>query len=814
MHAAHLIRHSVLVLAVTLLASTLVTAVTDTAHADTGCPTATSPTVNGSGIRLISTAAELQYVRENSWLWASNFQVTSNIDIQGCVWSAGIGSGVGSGFSGIFDGDGHVISGLSISSNEQQVGLFTRIDGGTVRDLGFTGSVTSTYSGSGDRTSSVGALAGTVATGATIERVFTTGDVSAVVTMSESCTMMCRASATATVGGLVGRWDGGSLTNSFATGDATAQASAFSASSGYVNARAEAGGLVGSVPGGGLTLATNYATGVPTATATAPGGTSNPLAGGVTSESASAFTGTYWNTTTSSTSTGIAAGSNTATVTGLTSTQMRSSGSFSGWNIASGYDASKTWGLCSTVNDGFPFLTAFYATNPCSAAPTVTAIAPTTGSSSGGTSVVITGTDLTGATAVTFGGVNATSYTVDSATQITAVTPAGTPGSLADVVVTTPGGSHTSPGAFTYNRLSQTVTWSPTTSVLTTQSPLTPSTAASALGGAAISYSVRPGATTTCTVNSSTGELNFTGAGSCTIRALAAYTSTYNPGFTDVTFTVTDPSSNSGGGGSSSGGGASNGSTETSSVISPANSPTQVSVLPPIVPTQPASVPALNQTTATINGVQQPARAVQNGNRLTIRVDGTGVVLILDQAPEPTTYFAQGFQPGSPVSIYAMSTPTLVATATTDAGGEVKGLITLPRSLGAGRHTLVVSGYMSNGDALSVYTGVSTQRSSANVVRRIYFDVGSADLTMKMRDRLSSLARSVKSRQPTTVTVGVVRASNASPADRALALKRARVVNAHLRNVGMPGTLRIGASIPTTAETWQARRVVVTVSFG
>ena len=56
-------------------------------------------------------------------------------------------------------------------------------------------------------------------------------------------------------------------------------------------------------------------------------------------------------------------------------------------------------------------------------AATVTAFSPSYGSWKGGTSVVITGTDFTGATAVTFDGTPATSFTVDSDTQITTVTP-------------------------------------------------------------------------------------------------------------------------------------------------------------------------------------------------------------------------------------------------------------------------------------------------------------------------------------------------------------------------------------------------------
>jgi hypothetical protein len=73
------------------------------------------------------------------------------------------------------------------------------------------------------------------------------------------------------------------------------------------------------------------------------------------------------------------------------------------------------------------------------AAPTVTALAPTTGPGAGGTTVTITGTGLTGATAVDFGTTPATDVTVVSATSVTAVSPAGT--GTEDVTVTTPGGT-------------------------------------------------------------------------------------------------------------------------------------------------------------------------------------------------------------------------------------------------------------------------------------------------------------------------------------------------------------------------------------
>lgn len=83
--------------------------------------------------------------------------------------------------------------------------------------------------------------------------------------------------------------------------------------------------------------------------------------------------------------------------------------------------------------------------------PTITTLNPATDVAAGGGSIVITGTgflSVTGAAGVKFGGTNATSYVVNSATQITAVAPAKTAGSQPVIVTNPEGASAAKP--FTY----------------------------------------------------------------------------------------------------------------------------------------------------------------------------------------------------------------------------------------------------------------------------------------------------------------------------------------------------------------------------
>ncbi len=83
-------------------------------------------------------------------------------------------------------------------------------------------------------------------------------------------------------------------------------------------------------------------------------------------------------------------------------------------------------------------------------APTVTGLAPAAGPTAGGTTVTLTGTDFTGATAVAFGTVPAASFTVVDDTTITATAPAASTVGAVDVTVTTPGGTSTTGPADRY----------------------------------------------------------------------------------------------------------------------------------------------------------------------------------------------------------------------------------------------------------------------------------------------------------------------------------------------------------------------------
>ncbi len=107
---------------------------------------------------------------------------------------------------------------------------------------------------------------------------------------------------------------------------------------------------------------------------------------------------------------------------------------------------------CSVENTSYCTYGAWLLLDPSfTPPPRVTAISVQSGPATGNTTVTITGTGFTGASAVNFGATPAASFTVVSDTSITA-TSAAAPGGTVDVTVTGPGGTSTPSSAdqFTY----------------------------------------------------------------------------------------------------------------------------------------------------------------------------------------------------------------------------------------------------------------------------------------------------------------------------------------------------------------------------
>ena len=161
--------------------------------------------------------------------------------------------------------------------------------------------------------------------------------------------------------------------------------------------------------------------------------------------------------------------------------------------------------------------------------PTVTALNPTAGPTAGGNSVTITGTNLTGATAVKFGTASAT-ITTDTATSITATAPAGTAGSV-DVTVTTPGGTSATGTADRYTYVARPIV-----------TGLNPSTGP-ATGGTTVAI------TGTNLTGATAVKFGATNATNFTVNTATSITATAPPGATgtvDVTVTTTGGTSATG----------------------------------------------------------------------------------------------------------------------------------------------------------------------------------------------------------------------------------------------------------------------------
>jgi alpha-tubulin suppressor-like RCC1 family protein len=169
-------------------------------------------------------------------------------------------------------------------------------------------------------------------------------------------------------------------------------------------------------------------------------------------------------------------------------------------------------------------------------APSVSGVSPNTGPQPGGTSVTITGANLTGATAVSFGASPAVSFTADSATSITAVSPAGTTETV-DITVSTSSGTSAISTKDHFKYESPTiVSISPNAGPVTGGTTVTITGSGFALGGAAVfkfgksvAGSVECASTSTCTMVTTSAKK----AGVVEVKATVGKSSTKKNPLTD-----------------------------------------------------------------------------------------------------------------------------------------------------------------------------------------------------------------------------------------------------------------------------------------
>lgn len=371
--------------AVTFATAALATA--PQSQADTGCPTATAPSQSG-GVYALSTPGNLQWVKDANVSganaqWGYSYRMNRDIDMGGCTWDSVIG-GVAPFFTGSFNGAGYLISGLTIAVNvtggtttASYVGLFGRTETGSViENVGFHGSVSATIDqvvllGGVSHTLEIGALIGG-SRGGTVRQSFATGNVTGSVRVrSEDASAIAPATntvnATGFAGALIGRSES-LLTDSYATGSVNITANATSDlgnAQSTTSAIVRAGGLIGTGVAGSTTR--SYSTGsvdftLSFSTTGGNGSSSGDSAGAIGVNEATA-TNNAWNTTTSREAVGIRSGTQTGGFTGLTTTQMQDVASFGpaglNWDIAGGCSLARVWSSCATRNGGFPTLSIF-----------------------------------------------------------------------------------------------------------------------------------------------------------------------------------------------------------------------------------------------------------------------------------------------------------------------------------------------------------------------------------------------------------------------------------------------------------------------
>ena len=244
-------------------------------------------TIEGNGSYTVTSADGLMHVADlvNGGKTDINITLDKNIDLTGKGWTP-IGTSFDNSYKGTFDGGGHTITGLAVTTNDQFVGLFGYLNrAGMVKNVVMEGIQITSNHMFGCTGGVVGYSWGTIENCSVSGSVSGTDCVGGVVGSQKAGSIIgCSSSATVKgkhyVGGVAGeKW--GTMTACYATGNVTLEIASQKNNFG--------GGVVG-LNGGSRVLAC-YATGNVTSTGSSTG---NVHIGGLFGDSYTTVTACYW----------------------------------------------------------------------------------------------------------------------------------------------------------------------------------------------------------------------------------------------------------------------------------------------------------------------------------------------------------------------------------------------------------------------------------------------------------------------------------------------------------------------------------------
>ena len=216
-----------------------------------------------------------------------NITLDKNIDLTGKGWTP-IGTSFDNSYKGTFDGGGHTITGLAVTTNDQFVGLFGYLNrAGTVKNVVMEGIQITSNHGSSQAGGVVGFSRGT------IENCSVSGSVSGTVYVGgvvgaqwggsiTGCSSSATVKGTVDVGGVAGQTNSNAtMTACYATGNVTLEIAPIN--------NIDVGGAVGF--NGGSRILACYATGNVTSTGSS---TVNVYIGGFCGYNSTTVTACYW----------------------------------------------------------------------------------------------------------------------------------------------------------------------------------------------------------------------------------------------------------------------------------------------------------------------------------------------------------------------------------------------------------------------------------------------------------------------------------------------------------------------------------------